>query len=42
MAGWRLSRAERPRQLKDEDIVKLKEDLRVSQHLTVYYTISLR
>jgi glycerol-3-phosphate O-acyltransferase/dihydroxyacetone phosphate acyltransferase len=28
-------------QLKDEDIVKLKEDLQVSQRLTVHYTISL-
>jgi glycerol-3-phosphate O-acyltransferase/dihydroxyacetone phosphate acyltransferase len=26
-------------QLKDEDIVKLKEDLQVSQRLTVHYTI---
>ena len=28
-------------QLKDGDIVKLKEDLQVSQCLTVHYTISL-
>jgi glycerol-3-phosphate O-acyltransferase/dihydroxyacetone phosphate acyltransferase len=28
-------------QLKDEDIVKLKEDLQVSQRLTVHYTISI-
>jgi hypothetical protein len=28
-------------QLKDEDIVKLKEDLQVSQRLTVHCTISL-
>jgi hypothetical protein len=37
-----LARQKVSGQLKDEDIVKLKEVLRVSQRLTVNYTISLR
>ena len=36
LAGQRISG-----QLKNEDIVKLKEDLQVSQRLTIYYTISV-